>query len=226
MKNGFKSFFLVSLSLVLLSGCATVDNNHDPLENFNRSIYKFNDTFDTYLFRPVAKGYDYVAPDPVKRGISNFFFNFTAVNTIVNDLLQAKFKEAANDTGRFLVNSTVGVLGFFDVARHMGFEKRTEDFGQTLAVWGIENPAYLVIPFLGPSTLRDGPAKFVDHFLSPYPYIEGDTARYALFAADKIQFRASLLDIDETVGQQLDPYTYVRDIYLEDRTKAINDEED
>ena len=134
------------------------DNARDPLEGFNRAMYTFNDKFDRYLLKPVAKGYRAITPKPVSRGISNFFSNLHDPGIMLNNLLQGKPKQAGSDLGRFLVNTTLGIAGLFDVASKMGMEKHNEAIRQTLAKWGVGEGSYLVPPFLGPSNVRDGAA--------------------------------------------------------------------
>ena len=167
----FKKIFVLML-LLQLFGCAT-HQNIDPLEGMNRSIYGFNETVDNAVLKPVAKGYKTVTPDLAEKGINNFFNNIKDVITVINDLLQFKIEYAANDAGRVLVNTTVGLLGIIDVHSMSGGERRKEDFGQTLAHYGWENSAYLVIPFIGPSTVRDASGLMVDTlFIDPITYID------------------------------------------------------
>ncbi len=151
---------LTALGLTLLaSGCATADSsarNVDPFEPINRPIYRFNDIADRYVLRPVGRGYNYVLPQPVRNGVGNFFDNITYPVTIVNGALQGKFSQAGWDSIRFLMNSTFGILGFMDLATREGLPKNNEDLGQTFAVWGIPAGPYIVLPLLGPSTVRDG----------------------------------------------------------------------
>ena len=151
--------FIIILLIFQITGCAT-HQNKDPLENFNRAVYKFNDVADNAIIKPVSKGYKNIAPKFVVKGINNFFNNIRDVITIINELLQGKVEYAANDTGRVLVNSTIGLLGFVDVHSISGGERRKEDFGQTLGHWGVGQGAYLVLPFLGPSSTRDAITRF------------------------------------------------------------------
>jgi len=147
------TFIVLTLCALLFTGCATVEgppNPDDPYESFNRSMYAFNDTIDTYVMKPVAKGYQAVTPDPVDKGISNFFSNLDDVLVLFNDLFQFKFGQAASDTARFVVNSTVGLLGFIDVASDIGLPKHNEDFGQTLGYWGVGKRALPGFTFLWP----------------------------------------------------------------------------
>ena len=145
---------------IILSGCAQVPQEgpaHDPIESFNREMYIFNDTVDQAVLGPIARGYSDVTPAPVRRSVTNFFDNLGYLDTVLNDFLQGKVTRGFADTGRFLVNSTVGIVGIFDVATPMGLPKNDEDLGQTLAVWGANEGAYLMLPGYGPSTVRDAP---------------------------------------------------------------------
>lgn len=201
------------------------DETYDPLEGFNRAMYTFNEKFDTYLLKPVSKGYRAVVPTPVRAGVSNFFGNLREPMVMVNDALQGKFKYAASDLGRFLTNSTLGVLGIFDVASRMGLEKRNEDFGQTLAVWGVAEGPYLVLPFLGPSGVRDGIGLVGDYYTYPPTHMEETSTAWKLFALDTVDARTRYLDagdiLQEAAGD--DPYTFVREAYRQRRRNLIHD---
>lgn len=219
----------IGLSVLALSGCASThedgSRNIDPWESYNRQVYAFNDKVDRYFMKPIAKGYQKVLPGFMQRGVNNFFDNFRLVTTVANDLLQFKMDDFANDTGRLVINSTIGVLGMYDWAAEWGLEPHYEDFGQTLASWGYEDSRYWVIPFIGPSTVRDGIGMSVDHnFLSVYAYIDEDRTRYALKALDLIDYRASLLKA-ETVAKSaaVDEYIMVRDAFLQNRDHQIRD---
>src|SRR5512146_115786 len=158
--------------LALLGGCASAGNPRDPLEPINRGIYHFNDTVDHVLFKPAAEVYRGVLPQFVRTGVSNFFSNINDVIVALNNLLQGKFLNAASDVGRIAVNSTAGLLGVIDVATEVGLEKHNEDFGQTLGYWGIGDGPYLVLPFLGPSDLRDSLGLLVDFKTDPITYVD------------------------------------------------------
>ncbi|MBI4356502.1 MAG: VacJ family lipoprotein [Gammaproteobacteria bacterium] len=215
-----RTFFLIGV--LLLPGCATLENNYDPIESVNRGIYRFNRVFDKTLARPIAKGYDTITPKPVKTRITYFYFNLGGLKTTVHDFLQGKFKRSGVDAGRFIVNSTVGILGLFDVATKLGLEKNQEDFGQTIGVWGIQNPPFLIMPFLGPSNFVDAPGFLLDSFLGPYPYLE-TTTRNILFALDITKTRADLLTVDKMIDEQIDPYLFIRNAYQQKRRSAIAD---
>ena len=191
----------------------------------NRSIYKFNTGFDNVIMKPVSKGYKAVAPTFVVKGINNFFNNLRDVITVINDLLQFKLKHAANDGTRVLMNTTVGILGFVDVHSMSGGERRKEDFGQTLGYWGWNNSAYLVIPFLGPSTLRDGVGLLTDTlYFDPISYINDPRTRNQVRLAQFIDARTELLNATDILDQaSLDPYAFQRDAFLQYRDGLVND---
>lgn len=214
-------------SLLGLSGCATTDgyrDPNDPLEGFNRVMYRFNDDLDKAVLKPVARGYNAVVPAPVNRGITNFFGNLADVGSAVNNLLQLKLGRAASDVGRVAVNSTVGLAGFIDVASNMDLPKYGEDFGQTLGTWGFDSGPYLVLPVLGPSSVRDGVGLVADHYLDPVTYVEDDTVRWTLRGVDLIDKRADLLSTSRVLEQAaLDPYAFTRDAYLQRRNSQVYD---
>ena len=198
--------------------------DRDPWEGFNRAMFRFNDTADRWFLKPAAVSYRQVTPMFMQTGISNFFSNLHEINNILNDVLQWKWGQAGNDTGRFLVNSTVGLVGLFDVAQHMGLERSDgEDFGQTLAVWGMSSGPYLVVPFLGPSTVRDAPAEVVQWYTNPLSYLDDNAVENTLKSVDVIQIRASLLQAETLL--QGDRYVLMRDAYLQRREFLINDGE-
>lgn len=195
----------------------------DPWEGFNRSVFEFNDIADRYVAAPAARAYKAVTPDPVDQGIDNVFSNLGEVKNFVNDVLQGKPSDAMVDVGRFLINTTVGVLGLFDVAGHIGLERQSEDFGQTLAHWGVGSGPYLVLPFLGPSTVRDGPARVVDGYVSPLREVEPMSADIGLMLLDLVQTRAKLLGSEDLISG--DRYIFMKDAYLQRREFLINDGE-
>ena len=213
--------FALGLMLVLTACATTTPENPDPWEKYNRGVHSFNETVDTYFLKPVAQGYVAIMPKFAERGVSNFFDNLLYPRTIVNQFLQGKFRDGATGTGRFIFNSTIGLAGFIDVATEMGIPEHKEDFGQTLAVWGVDSGPYTVLPFFGPSTLRDGFAKIPDHFMSPITYIENDAPRFALQGLSVIDTRAGLLAQEEIISG--DKYLFMRDAYLQRRAYMIND---
>ena len=216
--------FIIILVIFQITGCAT-QANKDPLENFNRAVYKFNDAADKAIIKPVAKGYKNVAPKFVVKGINNFFNNLRDIVTIINDLLQMKVKHAANDTGRVLVNSTIGILGFVDVHSISGGERRKEDFGQTLGHWGLGQGAYIVIPFLGPSTTRDAVGLITDTLaFDPISYMNNVRARNQVRILQFVDARTELLNASSIIDEaSLDPYAFQRDAYLQYREALVND---
>ena len=214
---------LVLLSLSFLGGCATT-TPRDPLEPVNRAIYSFNDGVDNAILKPLAEGYRAVLPAFARTGVSNFFANINDVLIALNNLLQGKIVNAISDLGRVVVNTTVGVLGFMDIATEFGLEKHNEDFGQTLGYWGIGDGPYLVIPLLGPSNLRDTVGKVVDHRTDPLTYVESMRARNVLWGTRMISQRADLLDTSKILETAaLDPYEFLRDAYLQRRRNLVHD---
>lgn len=225
------------LSLVMvLGGCATTQpsssgaeeetsNAHpeDPWEGFNRRVFAFNDVVDRYTLKPVARAYAAVTPDPVQTGVGNFFSNLGEVLTAVNSLLQGKPGNAGLSTSRFLINSTVGIGGLLDYATLMEITADKEDFGQTLAVWGWDESRYLVVPLLGPRTLRDTTGLAVDISAYPFSYIGERELIEALAVLDLVHIRAGLLDQESMI--QGERYRFVRDAYLQRREFLINDGE-
>jgi len=196
--------------------------DQDPWEGYNRKVHAFNDTVDRYVMKPVAKGYRAITPDPVEESFGNLFSNLNELRNILNDTLQWKWGQAANDSGRFLVNSTVGVVGLFDVAKHLGLEKSDgEDFGQTLAIWGVDQGPYLVLPFLGPSTLRDLGGLPADIYLDPVVHIDHVPTRNTVRGTGFVVQRASLLEADKLVSG--DRYVFLRDAYLQRRDYLVKD---
>jgi phospholipid-binding lipoprotein MlaA len=189
----------------------------------NRAIFEFNEIVDDNVLKPIAKGYKYVTPDPVEVGISNFFSNLGEIGTITNDLLQLKFAQAGRDTMRFFLNSTLGIFGIFDVATPLGLSKNKEDFGQTLGFWGVPDGPYLVLPFLGPSSFRDGPSMIVDYELSPVEQLHHEE-RQVLQTLDIVDTRARLLRATKILDTAAkDKYIFIRESYLQKRESQVND---
>ncbi len=216
--------FIVILLIFQVSGCAT-QANKDPLESFNRAIYKFNDVADGVIIKPVSKGYKNIAPKFVVKGVNNFFNNIRDVVTVINELLQGKIEYATNSTGRVLVNSTIGVLGFIDVHSISGGERRKEDFGQTLGYWGVSQGAYLVLPFVGPSTTRDAVGFVTDTLVfDPISYINNVRGRNQVRILQFIDARTELLNASSILDEaSLDPYAFQRDAYLQYRNALVSD---
>jgi len=195
----------------------------DPLEGINRVFYELNfNLLDPVIIKPIAIIYDQTTPKPVRRVLRNFFSNLDEVPSLVNNVLQGKFGQAGNNAGRFLMNTTIGLGGFFDVAEKAGLQPgEDEDFGQTLAVWGIPAGPYLMLPFFGPSTLRDAPSNFVDSLFDPFSYNNQLSVRVAIKGIDLIALRADLLGIDDVISG--DEYLFIRDVYLQNREYVISD---
>lgn len=216
--------FIVILLIFQVSGCAT-QANKDPLESFNRAIYKFNDVADGVIIKPVSKGYKNIAPKFVVKGVNNFFNNIRDVVTVINELLQGKIEYATNSTGRILVNSTIEVLGFIDVHSISGGERRKEDFGQTLGYWGVSQGAYLVLPFVGPSTTRDAVGFVTDTLVfDPISYINNVRGRNQVRILQFIDARTELLNASSILDEaSLDPYAFQRDAYLQYRNALVSD---
>lgn len=215
--------FLLTV-LGAMTGCATTGNPRDPLEPLNRGIYGFNQGVDKAVIKPIAEGYRTVVPSPVRTGVKNFFSNLNDVIVVANDLLQLKIGQAFSDTGRILVNSTIGVLGIIDVATAMGLEKHNEDFGQTLGYWGFETGPYLVLPFLGPSSFRDTFGLAVDAQIDPVLNYDDVSERNGALALRIIDSRSRNLEAGNLLNEAaLDPYEFLRDAYLQRRESLVKD---
>jgi phospholipid-binding lipoprotein MlaA len=215
------------LAAVLLSGCASTSGYHnpnDPFEPVNRFTYEVNDTLDRNVVKPVAKGYTAVMPDAGRVMVNNFFSNLNDVVVTVNDLLQLKFVQAFSDSGRVLINTTIGAFGLVDAASVAGFPKHDEDFGQTLGYWGIASGPYLVLPVLGPSSMRDGVGVYVDSIPDPIYLTRPVPVRYEVIVANGIRKRANLLEAEGLVeAAVLDRYSFIRDYYLSHRENLVYD---
>ena len=217
-------FFLL-LASFMLTGCASTGNNpKDPFESFNRGVYKFNESLDKAVVKPLAKGYNTAMPQPGKMMVSNFFSNLGDVIVTINDLLQLKVVQALSDGGRILVNSTIGLYGLVDVASNVGMEKHNEDFGQTLGYWGIGSGPYLVIPFFGPSSIRDGVGLYADDRSGVLSRVSHVDTRNQLYATNLLSKRASLLDQEKVLDEaMIDNYSFIRDAYQQRRKSLIYD---
>jgi phospholipid-binding lipoprotein MlaA len=214
---------ILTLAL-LLTGCATATDPRDPFEPVNRGIYKFNDTVDKAVIKPVAKGYKAVLPNPVRNGVTNFFANIDDLLIAFNNALQFKFGKAVSDVGRIMVNTTFGVAGIFDVASGWGLEKHDEDFGQTLGYWGVGDGPFLMLPFLGPSNVRDTVGLVAYYRLDPVVNLGNVPARNSLSALRFVDRRARLLDAEKVLDEAaLDPYIFLRDAYIQHRRSAVYD---
>lgn len=204
-----------------------VDNNRDPLEGVNRAVYRFNAELDRIVFKPVAEQYAHYLPEPARNCVGNVFGNAADVGTAVNNLLQGKLADALSDVCRIAINSTIGIFGCFDFASDMGFIKHKEDFGQTLAVWGVGTGPYLMLPFLGPSTLRDSIGLFgVDTRLDAVRQMDHIPTRNEALGLRVIDQRANLLNASNLIeNAALDPYVFLRDAYFQRRNSQVYDGE-
>lgn len=224
--------FLFAFQLFTLPALAQ-EEVYDPIEPFNRKIFWFNDKVDVYVLEPVAEGYDWLVPNAAQRSVTNFFRNLKFPAFFVSDVVQLKFDQAATHTGRFLINSTIGVVGLFDVAAEFGLEHHYEDFGTALGYHGVPEGPYLVIPFLGPSNVRDAFGRIVDSFLNPVYYVQymdvsNDTEialTFGLTALDVINTRADLLEaVRSAKDASLDYYLFLRSAYHQTRQNQIYDD--
>ena len=207
------------LSILFLSSYVFTET--DPLKNLNQKTHNLNQTLDLQVASPVARFYKRITPDYIEIGVTNFTQNVEDLSIGVNNILQGKIKSGFSDLGRFTINSTIGIAGFLDIASDMGLEKHDEDFGQTLAVWGVPDGPYLVLPGLGSSTMRDTLAMIPDAFLTPLWLIDHDRTSYSLTAIDLIDTRARYLGLESVVIG--DEYLFYRDAYLQSRQFEIKD---
>ena len=212
---------LMLTSLTLMSTLSLASEEDDPWESFNRPIFTFNDKLDTYALKPLAQGYQAVTPDPVEESVHKFFGNLGDVKNLANDLLQGKFHDAGVDTSRVLFNTTFGLLGLFDVASKMDLKRSEEDFGQTLGTWGVETGPYVVLPLLGPSTVRDAFGKIPDTYVEPYRYVSDVPVRNSARGLDVVDTRASLLSAEKLITG--DKYIFIRNAYLQNREFNVQD---
>jgi phospholipid-binding lipoprotein MlaA len=220
--------FSLLLASLLLTGCSSISGlsnyaqQKDPFESFNRGVYAFNDTLDRAILKPVAQGYSKVTPGPVKTMINNFFTNLDDVVVTANDLLQLKFNQALNDGARVLFNSTFGIFGLFNVTDRL--EKHNEDFGQTLGYWGLPSGPYLMLPFLGPSSFRDGTGRYMDSNVSVISNTKHVPTRNTAWAVEGINTRAGLLEQEKVLDDAvIDRYSFIRDAYLMRRNSLVYD---
>lgn len=224
MKTAIKTLALTSMmaASAWVAAAESAAANPDPWEPFNRKIFTFNDTLDRYFLKPVAKGYQTVTPQFLEDGVHHMFSNLGEISNFLNSLLQAKFQNTAESGGRFVLNSTVGMLGFFDVASKMGMQSHEEDFGQTLGYWGAQAGPYLVIPLFGPRTVRDGFGSIADSYTDPLPLaIDHVPTRNEVIGARLIDMRAQLLKAEELISG--DRYIFIRDAYLQRRQFLVDD---
>ena len=215
---------LAFLAALTLSACATTGGDpRDPWEGLNRKTFAFNDSLDRAVLKPIAQGYQKVTPAFAQEGVNNFYANLDDIGTTLNNLLQGKVKHGAGDAARFAVNTVLGVFGLWDVATPMGLEKHDEDFGQTLGWYGVPPGPYFVIPFLGPSTARDAPARVVDPSWFYNDYLP-DRVYWSFWGLDKVHTRANLLKAEGILNDAaLDRYTFLRDAWLQRRRNQVFD---
>jgi phospholipid-binding lipoprotein MlaA len=228
LKEGAARLALAVVCGMALGACVALPPNsprspQDPWESWNRGVYKFNTVLDNAVAKPVATTYVKIVPSPIRIGVHNFFTNLDTPTVMINDALQGKFIAAANDLGRFVLNSTVGLAGFLDPASAAGLARNDEDFGQTLGKWGVHPGPFVELPVLGPSDLRDAPARLADTYTNPRQYIKNDYIKYGLYLPDLTDRRAQLLPLDATLKNVFDPYAFVRDAYLQRRAYLVSD---
>jgi phospholipid-binding lipoprotein MlaA len=217
MRSGLIACVLLTASLASVSAHAT----EDPLEGFNRAVYGFNNGADKYVVRPIAVGYKAVLPTPARVGVNNFFRNLIDVNAALNAFLQGRFSYGASNLGRVAVNSTLGLFGVIDVASKMEIPQYQTDFGHTLKTWGVAQGPFIMLPFLGPSTIRGTAGTLVDAYASPLGQIGDRDAQWGLRAISLVDIRAALLGADELLSG--DQYIFLRDAYMQRRELLTND---
>jgi phospholipid-binding lipoprotein MlaA len=213
--------------LLSLTGCATLPSGAKPdprdrFERLNRSIYIFNVKVDHAVLRPAARAYVKITPRPVRTGVSNFMSNLTYTTTIINDFLQGQWRDGASDTTRIVVNTLFGLGGIFDVATPSGLDRHRADFGQTMGKWGVHSGPYVMLPFLGPSTVRDAIGLLSDEYTTIRAYIVDPYVRWGLFSLDTVDHRAGLLDEDKILDRSYDPYAFIRNVWLQRRDYQIH----
>lgn len=230
-RHSRKPFCATAATFLVLVGCAgnppderaAQPSADDPWESLNRHIYQGNRRLDRYTLKPIARGYQKLLPGALRTGIDNFFVNLRSPWHSINNLLQGDGIESLHEAGRFLANSTFGIGGLIDVATDIGLEKHKEDFGQTLAVWGVPKGPYVVIPFFGPSTLRDGLAMPLDFMADPLVWYENASVRDKLYILRIINLRERYLDAEELLDDSFDPYIRLREAYLQNRRYQVYD---
>lgn len=226
MFNSLRKWIVVAGVISLTAGCSTMraPSDSDPLEGFNRGVHGFNEVLDQVALRPLALGYNAITAPEVRTCVNNFFSNLEDIAIAFNNLMQGKPKAAGSDLCRFALNSTIGILGLVDVASELGFQKNDEDFGQTLGVWGVRSGPYLVLPVLGPSSLRDASGRVVDSPLDPVRHHDDVSERNALAFVEAVDKRARLLPATDLIDRvALDKYAFIRDAYLARRESLVRD---
>ena len=221
-----KTPIFILFTLVLVSGCSyqneLTNDAMDPLESKNRTIYTFNENLDEAILEPAADGYDYLTPNFLQKGFNNFFDNINYPVTIINQILQGNIRESLQDTLRFTINTTFGVLGLFDPASSIGLQEHDEDFGQTLAVWGVKEGPYLMLPFFGPKTLRSLTGDLADALFNPLLNIDDKNLKIKTNLINILQDRSDLSTLEEELDNSFDPYQYIKDSYIQNRKYKIN----
>ena len=220
---------IIGLVSLMISGCATYSENSmrdssDPWQTFNRPVFVVNDTFDKMLFKPLAKGYEALTPEPVQNAVTNFFSNLGEIDNAINNLLQGKPVEFATSIGRLAINSTVGIGGLFDVASYAGLEHAPEDLGQTLGTYEVDSGPYVVLPLLGSSSIRDIPGRILSIYINPLSWLDDVSFRNIMVGVNTVDSRANLL-AKEDIASEIsdDKYTLYRDAFLEEREFQISD---
>ena len=220
---------LIGLVAILSSGCATYSGNslsdaNDPLQSFNKPVFAMNDAFDTVLFKPLAQGYNAVTPKPIRDGVTNFFSNLNEIDNAINNLFQGKPDKFAISVGRLAINSTLGIGGIVDVASRMGLQHSPEDLGQTVGYYGAGSGAYLVLPLLGSSSIRDVPGRIVSMYLNPLAWLDDISFRNIMVGINAVDSRSNLLAKEE-IAREIsdDKYTLYKDAFLEEREFEISD---
>ena len=220
---------IIGLIALMISGCATysgnaMTNSSDPWQAVNRPVFAVNDTFDKMLFKPLAKGYDALTPDPVQNSITNFFSNLGEIDNAINNLFQGKPVQFATSIGRLAINSTVGIAGLFDVAAYVGLERAQEDLGQTFGTLGMQAGPYVVLPLLGSSSIRDIPGRIVSMYINPLSWLDDVSFRNIMVGVNTVDSRANLLAKEDIASEiSNDKYTLYKDAFLEERDFQISD---
>ena len=220
---------IIGLIALMISGCATysgnaMTNSSDPWQAVNRPVFAVNDTFDKMLFKPLAKGYNALTPDPVQNAITNFFSNLGEIDNAINNLFQGKPVQFATSIGRLAINSTVGIGGLFDVAAYAGLERAQEDLGQTFGTLGMQTGPYVVLPLLGSSSIRDLPGRIVSMYINPLSWLDDVSFRNIMVGVNTVDSRANLLAKEDIASEiSNDKYTLYRDAFLEERDFQISD---
>jgi phospholipid-binding lipoprotein MlaA len=220
LKNKVFPTLIIGLSLTVLAP-TTVSAAEDPFEPLNRRIFEFNEGADAILLKPVAEVYDSIIPAPMRQGFENIYDNLSDVNGALNATLQGRPQRAVNNSGRVLLNTTIGIFGLFDVASHMGIERYETDFGHTMARWGVPEGPYVMVPFLGPRTMRSGFGDGIDSFISAQDALFEDEVTWGARGWSSLEFRAQLLEAEELITG--DRYVFIRDAYLQSREALVND---